>query len=703
MSELSWNWLCAPYVACGITVVVVAISAVLVRGDRVMRLGVVGASATTLPWALCSALAACSHDPVTVTRLLRLGYGPVALLGPNILLVLLGVAGQLERNRWVARIAGVIGLVMLVLCWGTALTIPGVRELSNGMLYTRAGPLTDLHISQLVIWLVVGASISRRSSSSGDQRKISRLLIIVLALCAIGALDMLTVHGVWGIPPIAWLPALVAGWISFYLVRHTQMLRPQGLDRSVLAEALGFGISAAVVGVLAFVFEGSSPLAEAIVASLVWVLVLGGTWALAGQRPVRVADEGALEQFVAALADLEDEGVIIDRMRGLWARIPLEIRAAWRMEQDALVEISGEARWPIPREVSAWLAAHGEAISPSDLATMRLGELRPGLEALLAAHGAPLIVPLIDRGALVGLVEAGHEAALREEERGLVAESARAAARGLTYAGLARAAAKEGATAREVEVAEAMRLQASASRDDELGRWSVAAEYRASPRTTGAGWSSALLADGRLALMVTEAQAHGVAAALATAALTGAFAAATTGAAPIELDDLMASLRASAEGVMRGSEPIAAFIAIVDGDRQSVVWACAGHPGAFTIGPVAYDLSQFPMGSTTGHRPRALALGGGGGALGASLTIATRGENALPHDSLLVVTSSAVRGDSETRFQTILREQALAGPRLATVLVELAVRRGDLHEDLLAVVVRQRPDRRSEPVVSPIG
>jgi hypothetical protein len=36
------------------------------------------------------------------------------------------------------------------------------------------------------------------------------------------------------------------------------------------------------------------------------------------------------------------------------------------------------------------------------------------------------------------------------------------------------------------------------------------------------------------------------------------------------------------------------------------------------------------------------------------------------------------------------------------MLVEAAQKRGDFHEDFLAVVVRQRPDRSSKPVMSPI-
>src|SRR5262249_48829160 len=148
----------------------------------------------------------------------------------------------------------------------------------------------------------------------------------------------------------------------------------------------------------------------------------------------------------------------------------------------------GSGGWPLDFDVIGWLIDHGEALAIGDLATMRLGELRPKLEALGTAHGAGLIVPLVDRGQLIGLVEARFDHALGEGGRGLVAEWARVAARALTYAGLARAAARELTTAREVEIATALRLQATARGNAELGRWVVAAEYRAAEPTTGAGW-----------------------------------------------------------------------------------------------------------------------------------------------------------------------------------------------------------------------
>ncbi len=715
--DYAWNWLSVPYLACALSLIAVGLTAALVRGDRVMRLGTIGAATTALPWALCSAVATWTSDPVLAERLLRLGNGPTSLVGPSLLLVLLGVSGQLERHRWIARIAGAIGLGSLAICWGTKWVVAGVHVIPAGTFYISPGPLTGLHFSQIGIWLVIGIYVVRRATTGGERRWIQGMLIGVLALGALGATDLLLVYDIAGYYPIAWLSVTIAALAALRLELKSDLLRPQGFDRPIFIELLGFLITAVIVGVIALSFEGLAPVALVVIASIVWTAILGMTWTFAHDQPVRIARERALEHLIAALADVHEDAEIGRRLRTLWKEVSIEVRHTFRAQDgasqrtlasgpqdgasqrtlasgpdgDALVDVESGERRQFDREVAAWLVEHGEMLAAGDLGTMRVGPIRPMLEGLFALPrgGTSLIVPLIDRGALVGIVEADHLAALREDERGLVLESARAAARAMTYVALSREAALEGETAREVEVAEAMRLQASASRDDELGRWTVAAEYRTAARTTGAGWSASLLADGRLAVLVTEAQAHGVAAALATAALTGAFAAATSTTAPIALDDLLTSLRASAEGVIRGGEPVAAFVAILDADTGRVEWAAAGHPGAMVVGPVAYDVA-FPAGSVNAARPRTLALGGGGARLGASMVAATRGETALDADSLLVIASTAVRGDDEARWQQVLADQAPAGSRLASVLVDSVLRAGKPTEDLLAVVVRQR-------------
>jgi Stage II sporulation protein E (SpoIIE) len=683
---IEWNWLGVPYLVCALSLAAIGIVAALIRGDRVLRLGTIGASISSLPWAASSALAACTRDPELAERLLRLGNAPLALVGVCFLLVLLGVTGQLERHRWIAFGSAAVGALLTALCLVTPWIVAGVRALPSGVFYLEPGPLAGLHFSQLGIWLVIGIAIARRSILGGARRDLVRVIIAVFVLCTIGATDILILYGVAGSFPISWVSATIAALITVYYELRSDLLRPQGLDRAALSEFAALALVVVLAGAAA-AWGVRSPVVISVAGSLLWSIALGVLWARRQARPVAIASERALEQFASSVGELDHEPRILERLRALWQEIGVEVQALLRVDGDRLVDVVSGAPRELERDVAAWLTAHGELLAAADLGTMRLGAIRPKLEAL-AAGATALVVPLMDRGALVGLVEASCARALREDERGLVIESARTAARALTYAALSKVAARERETAREVEVAEAMRLSASASRDDELGLWSVAAEYRTAPHTTGAGWSANLLADGRLAVLVTEAQAHGVAAALATAALTGAFAASTSGSAPVDLDGLLTSMRASSEGVVRGGEPVAAFLAILDPDARTIAWACAGHPGGAVA---AADGGRAPV-----------LLGGGGARLGASLVVATRGQAALPDDALLVVASSGARGDDDdARFLRALREVAPAGPRAAALLVDAAARAGAVHEDLLAVVVRRRLERRSMPVVRP--
>jgi GAF domain-containing protein len=735
--SLRWSWLATPYLVCATVIFAVALAGALTRGDRVLRLGVIGASITALPWTICQSIAACTDDPTLAWRLLRLGQGPVALVGPNLLLVLLGASGQLERHRWIARVAGVTGMSLLVVCWTTTWTVPGVQVIPSGMFYIRPGPLTAIHVGQLVLWLVIGIAVARRAAPQGERKRTVQILFAILVFAAIASFDSLLLYSVWGFYPIAWLAATIAATLSLYLVVRTDFLRPQGFDRAVALE-LGFALIAFVILAGLMLVAGPS-LSIVVLGAVVWAACSGLAWGLMRARPVRVAGERALEQFVARVATIEDEAKIAERLGALWqtAIVGFEIRSLWWRDGATFTQAAGE-QWTIEADVMSWFVNHSEALAVSDLATMKVGPIRGQLEAMTkhAAGDGAVIVPLVDRGELVGVVEAHHASALRESERGLIADSAHAAARALTFVGLSRAASRERETAREVEVADALRRQASASRDAELGRWAVAAEYRTAPRTTGAGWSAIELVDGRLALLVTEAQSHGVAGALATAALTGAFAAATApfavrtgptgsvrsastsvaspnqvsleGANPasevampervlverepaqLTLDALIVALRASSEGVMRGGEPVAAFLALLDAQAQTIEFTCAGHPGGFMVGPIATIDGSLPMGSRKSARPTATALGGGAREPDASMSGAKRQIATLPPDTLVVVASSALRGIDDDRWEVQLREAAPASGRLASVLVELALRRSEPSEDLLAVVVRAR-------------
>ncbi len=569
MRDLAWSWQGLPYAACVVAFAAVGIAAAMIRGDRVLRLGMIGATAAALPWAICTTLVACTHEPALATRLLRLGNGPVALIGPDLLLVLLGASGQLERYRWIARASAAVGGLLVVVCWLTPWTIPNVRRLSSGLFYPTPGPLTWLHVVQLGIWLVLGLVIARQTAPRGDRRRIVNTLVVVLGLGTLASADVLVMYDVVDTSPISWLAALLACALALYLMARTDFLRSRGFDRGVLVEIGGIAVATAVIAYVTIAVPGGSPLALALLGAIVWAIVTGSTWALVQRRPVRVIGERRLAEFVAGVAELADEAAIAERLGALWkTAVGFDVHAHWIHDGKGFVELGSSERRSLDPAIAMWLVRLAEPLALADLATMRLGPLRGPLETL-GANGTTLVVPLVDRDALVGVIEARYDRALRDDERGFIADSARAAARQLTFVSLSREASREVDTAREVEVAEAMRLQTAASRDDELGRWAVVAAYRSAARTTGAGWSASLLDDGRLAVLVTEAQAHGVPAALATAALTGAFAASVIGHG-ITLDDVLASLRASADGVVRGGEPVAAFVAILDGAAGTI-------------------------------------------------------------------------------------------------------------------------------------
>ncbi|HLL24031.1 MAG TPA: hypothetical protein VK427_17985, partial [Kofleriaceae bacterium] len=276
----AWNWLSLPYLVCGASLAAVALVAALVRGDRVLRLGTIGAATTALPWALCSAAATWAEDSATVERLLRLGNGPIALVGPSMLLVLLGVSGQLERHRYLARLAGALGMLSMIACWSTPWVVAGVHELPSGVLYLSPGPLTAVHFSQMGLWLVIGTVIVRRTTMGGERRRMQRMLIGVLVLGCVGSSDLLLVYEIGGGYPTAWLCATVAAVVALHLELTSDLLRPQGFDRGTFVELLGTLIAVVIVGVLVIVLDGITPVALAALGSLVWIVALAITWGI---------------------------------------------------------------------------------------------------------------------------------------------------------------------------------------------------------------------------------------------------------------------------------------------------------------------------------------------------------------------------------------------------------------------------------------
>ena len=82
---------------------------------------------------MATLLAALVVDAEVATRVLRVGNGPVSLIGPALLILLLAATGQLAQRRALIALAVAVGTASMALALGTELVVPGVRRVGGGM------------------------------------------------------------------------------------------------------------------------------------------------------------------------------------------------------------------------------------------------------------------------------------------------------------------------------------------------------------------------------------------------------------------------------------------------------------------------------------------------------------------------------------------------------------------------------------------
>lgn len=655
-SQLAWSWLALPYLAAAAALLAVLLVAAVVRGDRVIRIGLVSAAGSLLPWSLVTSTAICfSGDAAAATRLHQLGNGPTMLLGPSLALVLLAVSGQLERFRYLARIAIASGAALLVVAWSTPLVIEGVIAMPSGFSFPDAGPLEWLHALQVVAWPTAALVLALRAAPAAQRSRALRYLALLPILAVVSTADSLTAYGVGVSYPMAWLPALAGASLCLYLMLRTDLLRGRGLDRGASWELAAHAIAGGMIVVVVWVASLEGQLEPAVVALLtapLWGAALLVTWL--GPRGeddgTGTSYEPVLERFSRELAAV-DSSQVGERLGSLWA------------ERVGLRQVTLELEVStLDAETRAWLCSLGAPMTATEVALLRAGPLRTAIAGLFSARGAALIVPVVDRGDLIALAEARELAPrpLRDAERLFLFDSAQLVGASLIFANLARDAQTATAAAREVEIANALAGHYRPLAADDTGPWQLAIHHRPAAHPGGDGWSWALLSPTRLALLVVEAEASGVAGALVVAALQGAFAARSRDAEP-SAADLLEALDDTAPGASRR-----ALVLVLDEQDGSVTWANAGHRGAVLLGPDG--------------EPELLGEGG-----------QEHGRVPLPADALLLLLSPAVVG--APGLDAALRAGGGRGLRLVGELLELAAASTAPGGDLLAVGVARRAGR----------
>ncbi len=687
-----------PFAVVSAALVVLAVLAAILRGDLVVRLAFVLIAVAALPWAVGMTLGACATDLDVTLHIYRLGYAPVPVIGAGLLMVILALVGKLDSHRPILVTAVVVGLGQMIVALATDLVVRDVQIVATGASFPVAGPLFPIHVGMFAAWVGYAVGLSRRTRNwHRDRRRQPRLVIALGVLALLAGNDILLALQVVRTYPLTWVPALAATAMAIYAILRSDVLRSHGIDRAIARELIATVITGVVLLILALTVSapGQSTvlvLASALAAGV--IVVIGRTVAHDVVTPAEAA-QLALDRFVdrvgaAATADEAARGLaelLEDRALAADVRVWARLEGGWWLVRGAA---TGPTR-PFGDAIEAWLQQHG-TFAVAELATERLDHRREEIEAWVRGLGADVVVPLADRDVLVGLCVGTRAAPLRDSDRVVLDEAARATARALTVLALTREVERRADLARELELAEAVRQARAVGDVRDMGGNRVAVIYQPAARVAGDLWSCVALPDDRLLVLVGDVAGRGLPAALVSAAVHGAgqTAAGLLGvrATPAAVIGMLHDTVATVDG---GRHRVTAMAALVDRAGGRVEWASAGHRGGYLLHP-------------TGDTVELHALIARGTALGEPERVIGLGERALAPGDIIVLTSDGVVearniADSafgERRLQRTLRSLgAHAGDNLAQALLDaVRVHVGDApHDDDMLFVVVGEPAR----------
>ena len=633
-----WRLVCVPYVVLTAALLLFGIVVMMMRGDLVMRLGMIATVACALPWAAGNALAVSTMNQQVAERLVRAGDGPIALMGPAMLLVLLGASGRLDAFRPMVMIASLLATLSTILTWSTTWMVSGVQLLPSGIYYAGGGPLLFPHILQILVWPALGVWLARPAVGNGKEPFRMQHVLALICLASVCIADGLLASGIGGYFPVTWIAGLAAVGIGFHQLLRTDMLRARGFDRArsielglvAISTVITFGIvtelmrahtSAIVIAALV------SPLP---VAAVVLATILGRT------KRVAIVDEvPLLARFHEIITTFSSEREIEAAAAEMW-------RASGRVDDVRL--------WMIDANLAQGAVATDGHIVPlaiEQLASSLVHDPRviartdvsagSSLEMLVKECGPDVVCPLIAGDRWIGVLGARRlpDQALRGMDREQLRDASVGVATACTYLALKREAEVAADAARELEVAQAVSEQSAERRRAEIAGWEFAASYQSVARVAVNVWAWEALPDGRATLLMADVAGRGVAAALLSSALSGAFSAAVASATRSTTSlDLIMALDDAMAGIAAQGTHTPAFVAVfssVDGISQ-IEWTNAAHTGAMI----------YRMAGIGDPVSNARRLGGESNPLGDTTPAFANGNTTLEPDAVLVTVSRGV-------------------------------------------------------------
>jgi serine phosphatase RsbU (regulator of sigma subunit) len=698
---LHFSWLSVPFLVMAVSLLVAALLNALIRGNPMLRAAGLAVFAAAFPYPVALAVMASTDDPDLAHRMAKLFVGSISLLGPAMMMLLLGISGRLERYRWLIGVATLCAATTCALTWATDLMVRPVEDMwrtPSGMLFHRANPLDTVHVGQFVFWALLGAWLGRRGprpAHERQRRQVSRIGAMI-AIAVIGAGDALLANGI-GVYPFAWIPGLIAIWLVIYAILRHDLLHARGLDRGgawelgiIVALALAAGITLYLAGDLTL-FESALATAPLLAVAQLAIFVVRR------RGPGRSAQPSEADRDLDAYAELcarvrrEQELIapltqLITRHAGL-----TNPRLLLCEEDGALRPASGgDALVSVDARIRPWLLAAGGAISIDDLPTMRLGGLREPVEAFIVSLQGDLVVPLCARDRLVGMLvttlpPTGRGP--REDQLQLLDHAARSTARALVYTALLREVEARVTVAREVEVARAVQhARAAGELRRTLSGCDIVGWYQPAEQFGGHWWATDVLPDGRFTVVMGDVAGRSVSAALVSFTAEGAYETARRMlGVGFEVISLLETLHASIGSVGGTRHAMSCLASVFDAEERRITFANAGHPFPYLVrrAPGGAELRSLVS--------RGTPLGGNDLTVSAVTTDLQSGDQVLFHsDSLTEVRGPDGHSYGHRRLQRLLRARAGDPQLIAAVLDDVRAYAGDrkLDDDLSLVMVR---------------
>ena len=721
MSEFVFRPLAIPFLCLAAGVLAMVIVVMLRRGDLPIRAGFISTGILAFTWSAGATIILCCAGESLAELFTRLCAGASVFVGPAALLLFLALCGIVTQLRRVLYGFAALAVLVCVVTWTTDLVIAGVWQTAWGIWLPQAGRLYPLYFGVLALPMIIGVILVHRIRHEHRNQPYRRYLTVAIATMLLSLPDVLLSYRI-GVYPFSVVPALVAVGFTLWSLFRFDLLyaRGRGIDWGAVWELGLITLLVPMVAIEVWVAAeaargGGGPwlailLIVPLYGTMQAIILIVRSYLASDGKPV-LDDEAelALEEFGELVKEPRSEAAVGELLAELLGQhtqlgdavlyVVKEGKGAWTPAT------AGEEPQDIapPALVERWLREQRRLVLRRELLIRRLGKAREPLLETFDRLSADVLIPLVDRGKLVGVVAGKLPPDTREldpRELVLLRRATRTAARALIYLDLFRDAMERIEMARELENAASSRVTREPGEQRHLyDLCEIIGYYHATRQVGGDFWTSYELDDGRVLVVMGAVAEHGMPTALVSATVAGACETALrVRGTSVDLVELMTLLDQVVRSV--GGEhgyDMGCFAALFEDGRVS--FASAGHPAAWVC--------RRPMAG--GREDEILALESGGHRLGsaagvtadsiraASLALTWNDIVVLCGESLVRVPSPEGEPYGQKRLPRLLRRQArMSGGRLSRVIMDdLLTHRGDepLTEDFSLVIVRMGAGR----------